>query len=497
MTPRSTKGGHQQSILNHFVLRTIKTKPPDKGEGSLKQQPIEIIESKIDKSIINTSSSTSNSITGVKQQPQKTIINLVDDTKKRSRSSLSHTTTTTTTTNDSSTNTNSNTKTHHRTKKQKQQQNAEHSLKCRALPVSDNKRRFILPSSSSLSSKGKLSSKKKKKKNNNTKIPTPPLPTTTTTTTTATPTVTKCSFCNCTPAAISIKPKPSKGNPLHKPSPRPQPPPQLFCLLHYYTTRACRTDPSRVTPYGDGTEYTHQLEGVQTLFCESFMELQTEIAEESARSFRRTCKDPLSILTSLTSSSNNKHKRRGNGGIRRKRVTNEEEENEGGYLPQVQSRERSLMEQQQQRIEHAAVQGMTNATDEIDSNSTTPSNTDEGRTSTSNPTRKRTVTATVPNIYKRRRAGGNIWKDVLSGNSKGGKATSTATTKKQQPPGNNDWSCAVTCGGCQGTNVEVLGSIVRRNNDVGKADIWGMARENDVSTRYECSTCGLKWNEAD
>lgn len=180
-----------------------------------------------------------------------------------------------------------------------------------------------------------------------------------------------------------------------------------------------------------------------------------------------------------------KRRKVGGAGTKRKSstVVDTDEGNEGGFLKQVQSRERSLMEQQRQRIERAA-QG-------IDDSNTADDGEAAERRAKPNPTKR----GVAPNIYKRRKAGGNIWKDVLNPNnevakpgSNGGAGTSTA---------GNDWSCAVTCGGCQGNDVEVQGNIVRRNNDVGKADIWGMARENDISTRYQCQTCGLKWNEAD
>lgn len=90
--------------------------------------------------------------------------------------------------------------------------------------------------------------------------------------------------------------------------------PEPFCLIHYYTTRACRIDPSQVVEVirnGDASneedsdrqesESKQQLPYMQKLFSEAFLELQKEIGEESARSFRETSSDPLSILSSIHS----------------------------------------------------------------------------------------------------------------------------------------------------------------------------------------------------
>lgn len=51
---------------------------------------------------------------------------------------------------------------------------------------------------------------------------------------------------------------------------------------------------------------------------------------------------------------------------------------------------------------------------------------------------------------------------------------------------------------CGSTKVESQGNITGRNNDVHKAEIWGIKRDNDVvTTRLRCLECGRIWNEED
>uniref|UniRef100_A0A7S4QGX1 Uncharacterized protein n=1 Tax=Ditylum brightwellii TaxID=49249 RepID=A0A7S4QGX1_9STRA len=115
----------------------------------------------------------------------------------------------------------------------------------------------------------------------------------------------KCSFCGKNEASIILCNNTLSTESANKP----------LCLLHYYTTRACRlnTTSNKIRTLGNGSELERQKVKVQNLFMEAFDELRKEIAEESVKPsssslFRATRtmgqpsrqllseKDPLSAL---------------------------------------------------------------------------------------------------------------------------------------------------------------------------------------------------------
>lgn len=257
-----------------------------------------------------------------------------------------------------------------------------------------------------------------------------------------------CSFCQSEPAVVSIK----KQITTEKMS---------FCLLHYYTTRACRSDPSKTLVLNDD-EMKKQLPYIQELFSEAFMDLQKDIATESAKSFNRMMKcanDPLSILTDNAAKSKKKKAKLGGN------------QNDGGFLNHIQQKEIDLIDQQKKRIE-------------VDEMFVTGSKS----SSTSKIT---TAMSTEANPYKRRKCSTkSSWHLVLDPN----RNTDSKIKLNHETDGN---FCSTTCT-CGSNNVTTLENISSRMNDVSKADIWGYKRDQDeVSSKYQCRSCGKIWNEVE
>ena len=96
----------------------------------------------------------------------------------------------------------------------------------------------------------------------------------------------KCYFCNDEYAVVTVKGLSSKS----------------FCLLHYYTTRACRNDPSKVVFIGGDTStyFKRQLPESQMMFFEAFNQLRKEISDETAKASSVLLSDPLSILNQIS-----------------------------------------------------------------------------------------------------------------------------------------------------------------------------------------------------
>jgi len=108
--------------------------------------------------------------------------------------------------------------------------------------------------------------------------------------------------------------------------------PKAYCLLHYYTTRACRKKNVRLL---NNTSAVAERErhDIQALFSDAFLSLQLEIKEAAAR---YNPKDPLSLLDtsfSKKSSLSNEPK------VRPKAKVN------GGFMPDITDLEKNLMDQ--------------------------------------------------------------------------------------------------------------------------------------------------------
>lgn len=249
-----------------------------------------------------------------------------------------------------------------------------------------------------------------------------------------------CSFCQIEPAAVSVMKALTKDI-------------QSFCLLHYYTTRACRTDPSKTTVVNED-EMKRQIPYIQELFSDAFTELQKEIAIESARSMNEMLKntnDPLSILTD--SAKPHRKKKFQSGKV-----------DDGGFIKPVKQKEIELLEQQRKitqqnsyNVKHLA---------------------------------KHTHAAEAPNPYKRRKVSTqSSWHLVLNPikSTNEGKQDQVIFTKAGK-------SCS-----CGSIEVEMLENMSSRMTCASKADIWGCKRDQDdvSNTKYQCKSCGKIWNEID
>lgn len=254
-----------------------------------------------------------------------------------------------------------------------------------------------------------------------------------------------CSFCMSEPAVVSIKKQITTET-------------NSFCLLHYYTTRACRSDPSK-TLVLNNDEMKRQLPYIQELFSEAFMDLQKDIAMESGKSFHRMMEcanDPLSILTDNAAK------------IKKKKAKVGGNQNDGGFLNHIQQKEIDLIEQQKKRVQ-------------IDTPIT------EANESTTSFEKNSAVIVEGVNPYKRRKySTKSSWHMVLD-------------PKRNVEMDVNelmDDKCSIAICTCGSNNVTTLENISSRMNDVSKADIWGYKRDQDeVSSRYQCEKCGKIWNE--
>jgi len=251
-----------------------------------------------------------------------------------------------------------------------------------------------------------------------------------------------CSFCQSNPAVVSIKKKITTEM-------------NSYCLLHYYTTRACRSDPSKTVVLNE-EEMKQQLPNIQELFSEAFMDLQKDIATESGKSLSRMMKcanDPLSILTDNAARSKKK---------KMKVVGNHDD---GGFLNHVQQKEIDLIEKQKKRIQ---VNEIFASKSELSSNI----NSEMGKEA---------------NPYKRRKCSTkSSWHLVLDPNRK----------SEMEINDRIDGNFVSTICSCGSNNVTTLENISSRVNDVSKADIWGYKRDQDeVSSKYQCKSCDKIWNE--
>lgn len=254
-----------------------------------------------------------------------------------------------------------------------------------------------------------------------------------------------CSFCESEASAVSISKSLTKTSiPL--------------CLIHYYTTRSCRIDPQKVSIINK-EELKNQLPYVQDLFAEAFTDLQKEIATESAKSFnemsRRTA-DPLSIL-------NDHNQRKPKANIAKKPRSSSTKAglvDDGGFIKQINRREIDLIEQQRTRVTLSSSFANSERNEQL-----------------SLPKSQHDV-----NPYKRRKVSGkSSWHLVLDGKMN--------MENIQETLSSFDKKCK--CGG----DAVMFGNTTSLNNDVAKADTWGMSRDHDVSERYQCQECGKVWNE--
>lgn len=243
-----------------------------------------------------------------------------------------------------------------------------------------------------------------------------------------------CSFCDRVPASL-IANLGTGGN-RKKRTP--------LCWLHYYTSRAVRSDVVEVFVADENIQRELNESGVQDLFAEAYLELRHELATEAALSFKKQKADPLSIL-------NNFHSRRKKPPPpARKNI----DRNAGGFLPTLQLPERfqSTRDMVQSQQGQLLPQGHS------------PS---------------------IGNPYEKRKSSRkSIWKLAMENPTDLERETKAAPAMQ---------SCT-TCS-CGSTDVHANGNLTSRN-DVQKAETWGFKdRSDEVVMRYLCGSCGKTWNE--
>jgi hypothetical protein len=263
-----------------------------------------------------------------------------------------------------------------------------------------------------------------------------------------------------------------------------KPPPALpYCVLHYYTTSAVRTNPAGVSII-EQSEVDVQLVPMQEIFAETFLQLQQELSEESARSFKAHSKDPLAILLDLNK------KRRKKPPLAAVKNSGDSGKNEGGFLRNVPLPERLLRTQQQQAQLHAALTQRMNRAAKETTATTSNTNTNTARKS--------------PDISQRRKSSRkSIWNVVMDEDEKqkdgahSQQKQDSSLLDSSSPSQMQDMSRShgVVCS-CSSHDVEIVGSSTSRNQDMAKGETWGNKdRSDEVITRYRCDGCGKTWNE--
>ena len=255
-----------------------------------------------------------------------------------------------------------------------------------------------------------------------------------------------CSLCN-KPAAVSVEITSSSTRREAKP----------FCLLHYYTTCAVQQD--RATIIDQDVVDQELQDGVQTLFAEAFVEIQQELAHESAMAFQKNADDdddddPLAILHELHGTT-----RRAPRIKTKKTPTNVVQ---GGFMRHVPLPERFLRTQQEQaRLQREHVARMT--------------------------------AVSSVNPYERRKPSRqSIWHLSMKEPTK-----EEARQLALHHHVNENVTAGVTCS-CGSTNVSTSGNVSSRGGDMTKGETWGNKDRGDsLVTRYQCESCGRMWTEED
>jgi hypothetical protein len=274
--------------------------------------------------------------------------------------------------------------------------------------------------------------------------------------------------------------------------------PTPYCLQCYYTTSAVRQSSEFVSILNEEQQQL-QLPMMQELFSECYLELQTEIDDETTKAFQKLTQqtqrnrggggggrgkfgtvDPLGMLLGTTTTSNKRNgsqKRKSSlsllspqaqqqqsqqppAQIKKKKAGND---NDGGFLRDINIPERFQKSQQVQMEEAQFQQQQQQQT-----------------------------------LQKRRKGSGkSIWNLAMDNSNTTNQSSNTTSTttlsnerQQYQQHGN------VSCTSCGSTDVQNFGNITSRNGDVRKGEIWGnTSRDSEVITRYQCNACGKTWNE--
>ncbi len=227
-----------------------------------------------------------------------------------------------------------------------------------------------------------------------------------------------------------------------------------YCLFHYYTTKACRIDTSKVSliEIEASDEFRLQLVYIQEIFAEAFTELQKEISTEANKSFQSMVErgnDPLSILIDSCKQNRVKHPKPTGSSM------------EGGFMRHLQnSKESKLMEEQLHRNELAARESVSSIHNNV-------------------------------NLSKRRKISlKSSWHLVFDKKPDYNEKNNHDWDIKE----NKDSISGMKCS-CGSHDIILCGNITGRNDEIPKAEIWGLKRDNEVSSRFQCINCSKIWNQ--
>lgn len=273
-----------------------------------------------------------------------------------------------------------------------------------------------------------------------------------------------------------------------------------YCLSCYYTTSAVRQDPEKYVTVLDKEEQEKQLPAIQLLFSECFLDLQQELAEESARAFEKQKNDPLAMLNfssaSRSSSSMFSAKKRRRLAATKGQAPDpmkkkEGNANDGGFLRDIdipehlkrtQEEQQELQNQQWARINQAASAARR-----------------ASRTDATGDANRRFSAPTSTSLSKRRKGSKkSIW-NLAMDKGRDGKLSTVAESYKSvagDSSESNIHSLNVACT-CGSKDVRSFGSVTSRNQEVRKGEIWGTDRGDEVVNRYQCNKCGRMWNEVE
>ncbi len=268
-----------------------------------------------------------------------------------------------------------------------------------------------------------------------------------------------CNFCAKNTAALSVN-LPVLGRKKRAPTP--------YCLPCYYSTSAVRQDPKHIAII-DSEEHQAQLPAIQELFSVCFLELQQELAEESARAFTKQKKDPLAMLSMQTS--NSKKRRKNQKGQAPDLIAKQEgKAHDGGFLREIDLPERLKRTQEEQaRLQQEQMARMNQAASAARRASRT-------------------------NIAQRRKGSGkSIWNLAMGNNTN---STNNVSYKDSTSDDNINLHSYISCT-CGSKDVQNFGNITSRNSEVRKGEIWGTGRGEEVINRYQCNKCGRTWNEVE
>jgi hypothetical protein len=231
---------------------------------------------------------------------------------------------------------------------------------------------------------------------------------------------------------------------------------QPFCLLHFYTTSAVRQNNATIL---DQDTVDQQLQGgVRELFAEAFLEIQRELAHETARAFQKS-EDPLAVVNELRGMPKLRPS------SRKKKALAPPEQQQGGFMRKVALPERLLKTQQEQaRLQQEQMARMTAA-----------------------------AATTTVNPYERRKPSRqSIWNLAMKEPTQEEAAQLAAHCYA-----NENVNSGVTCL-CGSNNVSTSGNVTSRGGDMAKGETWGSKDRGDsLVSRYQCESCGRMWTEED